>query len=74
MTDTSWTQSSQDELLTELDGLERAIARSRTLDLYVDATGRSTTWLRPEVLALAEQQHLIVTELRRRIHAARPAA
>ena len=66
--DTPWAALSQHELSLELDGIERAIARSRTRTFHrsTDASGRTRIQLSPELLALTEDEHRIVTELRRR--------
>ena len=56
----------QHELLAELDIVERAIARTYTLDRRTDAVGRARVRVSRELLALAEREQLIVAELRRR--------
>jgi hypothetical protein len=53
-------------LMTELDRVEEAIARSSTFTRWVDAAGRSHVKISQDLLALAEQEHAIVQELRRR--------
>jgi hypothetical protein len=63
---TSWIALSQRELLTELASVERAIARSRTFRLCTDEAGESHLEVSPELVALAQREHQIVTELRRR--------
>ena len=68
--DTVWTPLSHDELIAELDSTEQAIARSRTFHHYTDAAGRHRARVSPELLELAEREHEIVTELRRRHRAA----
>ncbi|HSU34322.1 MAG TPA: hypothetical protein VLJ88_01555 [Propionibacteriaceae bacterium] len=64
--DTSWASLSQRALVSELDNIERAIARTRAFHTYTDGTGRTRARVSPELLALAEQEHLIISELRRR--------
>ena len=55
-----------DDLLAELDEVERAIARSRAFCRRTDAGGATQFRISPELLALAEREHSIVGELRRR--------
>lgn len=62
----SWAALSQHELLTELDGVERAIARSRTFRPCTSEAGQTSVQVSPELLVLAEREHRIVAELRRR--------
>ncbi|HEX6759753.1 MAG TPA: hypothetical protein VF086_15300 [Propionibacteriaceae bacterium] len=57
---------SQHELLAELDTVERAIGRTSTFDRRIDEVGRTRVRVSRELLALAEREHLIVAELRRR--------
>jgi hypothetical protein len=52
--------------VSELDNIERAIARSRAFHTYTDGDGRTRARVSPELLALAEQEQLIISELRRR--------
>jgi hypothetical protein len=66
--DNAWASMSQQELLAELDIVERAIARTPTFDRRTDELGRTRVRVSPELLALAEREHLIVVELRRRHH------
>ena len=72
--DSSWTSLDQHELLAELDRIERDIARTRTFEHYVDVTGETRVQVSPELLVLAEREHLIVAELRRRHRVSLPAA
>jgi len=55
-----------DELLTELDDLERQLARATAASRRPDASGRARVQVDAELLALAERQHLVVQDLRRR--------
>ena len=64
--DNAWASMSQHELLAELDTVERAIGRTSTFDRRIDEVGRTRVRVSRELLALAEREHLIVTELRRR--------
>jgi hypothetical protein len=57
---------SQHELLAELDIVERAIGRTSTFDHRTDEVGRTRVRVSRELLVLAEREHLIVAELRRR--------
>jgi hypothetical protein len=52
-------------LLLELERVEQAIARS-TFTRRLDADGRSRVKVGDDLLALAEREHAIVQELRRR--------
>ena len=70
----SWASLSQHELATELDQIERAIARSRTFHTWTDSTGETRVRVSPELLALVEREHQIVTELRTRCRTAPLAA
>ena len=72
--DTPWAALSQHELSTELDSIERAIARSQACNLGTDETGGTRVHVSPELLALAEHQYQVATELRRRRRTATPAA
>jgi thiamine biosynthesis lipoprotein ApbE len=54
------------DLLAELDAVERAIARSSTFHRWIDATGRSQIRVSPDLLILAEREQHITTELKRR--------
>jgi len=62
----AWASMSRHELLAELDIVERAIARTSTFDRHTDEVGRTRVRVSRELLALAEREHLIVAELRRR--------
>ena len=64
--DNAWDSMSQDELLAELDIVERAIGRTSTFDHRTDEVGRTRVRVSRELLALAERGYLIVAELRRR--------
>ena len=70
----TWTSLSDDELLTELNSTEQAIARSRTFSMRTDTAGQTRALVSPELLALAEREHQIVGELRRRHRATGLAA
>jgi len=69
--DNAWASMSQHELLAELD---IAIARTSIFDCRTDRLGRTRVGVSPELLALAEREHLIVAELRRRRREMRLAA
>lgn len=64
--DNAWDSMSQDELLAELDIVERAIGRTSTFDRRTDEVGRTRVRVSRELLALAEREYLIVAELHRR--------
>ena len=64
--DNAWDSMSLDELLAELDIVERAIGRTSTFDRRTDETGRTRVCVSRELLALAEREYLIVAELGRR--------
>jgi hypothetical protein len=64
--DNAWASMNQDELLAELDIVERAIGRTSTFDRRTDEVGRTRVRVSPELLALAEREYLIIAELRRR--------
>jgi hypothetical protein len=64
--DNAWDSMSQDELLAELDIVERAIGRTSTFDRRIDELGLTRVCVTRELLALAEREYLIVAELRRR--------
>jgi hypothetical protein len=72
--DNAWASMSRHELLAELDIVERAIARSSLFDRHTDEGGRTRVRVSAELLALAEREHLIVAELRRRGSQVRLAA
>lgn len=57
---------SQHELLAELDSVERAIGRTAAFARRTDEVGQTRVRISQELLALAEREYLIVTELRRR--------
>ena len=57
---------SDQDLAQELEGVEEAIARSSSFTRWRDADGRSHIKVGDELLALAEREHDIVWELRRR--------
>jgi hypothetical protein len=60
-------------LLLELERVEEAIARSTTFTRWVDAAGRTQLRIGEDLLALAEREHAIVQELRRRRRSASTA-
>jgi hypothetical protein len=64
--DSTWASFDRHELLRELDTIERAIARGSALNRYLDEAGQTHLRISPELLALAEREHLVITELRRR--------
>jgi hypothetical protein len=66
--DNAWDSMSHDELLAELDIVERAIGRTSTFNRRIDEVGRIRVRVSRELLALAERECLIVAELRRRRH------
>ena len=66
MTDERLSAASRPELLAELDSVETAITRSRTFHRRIDEAGRTHLQVSPELLALAEREEQIVSELRRR--------
>jgi hypothetical protein len=72
--DNAWASMSRHELLAELDNVERAIARTSAFDRRTDEVGRTRVRVSRELLALAEREHLIVAELRRRRRQVRLAA
>jgi hypothetical protein len=63
----------EQSLLLELERVEEAIARSSTFTRWVDAAGRSHLKIGADLLALAEHEHAIVQELRRRRRSASTA-
>ena len=65
-TNDCWTELSRPELLSELDSVERAIARSRAFRLRTDEAGLTHVQVSAELMALAAREYEIVTELRRR--------
>lgn len=64
--DPSLVSLSQSELLIALDSVERSIARGSTFVRYTDEAGLPRVRVCRELLELAEREHLIVSELRRR--------
>jgi hypothetical protein len=64
--DSAWTIRTEPELLRELEDVERAIARSTTFYRWTDPRGGTRVQVSPALLELAEREHLIVAELRRR--------
>jgi hypothetical protein len=54
----------EQDLLLELERVERSIARSSTFTRWLDADGRCHVRVGDELLALAEREHAIVQELR----------
>lgn len=55
-----------DELLIELDHLERQLARATAASCRPDPSGRTRVHVGADLLALAERQHTVVQHLRRR--------
>ena len=64
---TGW---AEDELLAELDHLERAMARGIAASRRDEPSGRSRVRVGEDLLALAGREHAVVEELRRRHQAA----
>jgi hypothetical protein len=64
--DSTWASLNQNELLRELDTIERAIARSSAFNRYLDEAGHTQLRISAELLRLAEREHSLVTELRQR--------
>ena len=64
--DNVWESMSQDELLAELDIVERAIGRTAAFDRRTDDVGRTRVRVSRELLAWAAREYMIVAELRRR--------
>ena len=60
------TALTEQDLLLELERVEHAIARSSTFTRRFDAEGRSHIKVADALLALVEQEHAIVQELRSR--------
>ena len=60
------TEATERSLLQELERVERAIARCSTFTRSVDAEGRRHVRIGKDLMALAEREHAIVQELRRR--------
>ena len=60
------TQLTEQHLLLELEQVHGAIARSIPFTRSADAAGRSQLRIGENLLALAEIEHAIVQELRRR--------
>ena len=56
----------EQDLWQEIERVELAIARSSTFTLRLDAEGRSQIRVADDLLALAEREHAIIQELRRR--------
>lgn len=63
--DTTWAARTEQDLLAELDEVERAIARSTAFDRHAGAGGLRGR-VSQELLDLAEREHRIVAELSRR--------
>lgn len=59
-------QLAEQDLMTELDQVERAIARTDAFSRRVDDTGRIEIRVSRQLLALAEREHAVVDALRRR--------
>jgi len=55
-----------DELVAELDHLERAVARGLVASRRAEPSGRSRVRVGENLLALAAREHAVVEELRRR--------
>jgi len=64
-TDTLAALTDQD-LLAELDEVERTIARSSTFERRTDPLGRGLVVVSTGLLALAEREHVITEEFKRR--------
>ena len=64
----------EQDLLAELERVERAIARSTTFSRWVDASGHSQIRICQDLLALAEREHAVLQELRTRRRTPSPAA
>ena len=60
------TRLTEQSLLLELQQVQKAIARGGTVTYRVDAAGRTQVRIGEDLLALAELEHAIVQELRRR--------
>jgi hypothetical protein len=60
---TSW---SDHDLLAEVEAVERPIAQSIAVNRRVDATGRSKVRIGAALLGLADREHDLSCELRRR--------
>jgi hypothetical protein len=71
--DSTITGMTEPHLLLELERVEEAIARSITFTRRTAADGRSPPQVDKDLLALAEREHAIVSELRQRRRAASPA-
>ena len=71
--DSTITGMTEPHLLLELERVEEAIARSITSTRRTAAGGLSHLEVDKDLLALAEREHTIVSELRRRRRAASPA-
>ena len=54
------------DLLAELDEVERTIARSCTFERRIDLSGRPLVVVSADLLALAEREHVITEEFKRR--------
>ena len=67
------TALTEQDLLLELERVEQAIARSTTFIRWVDTAGRSQVRIAEDLLTLAEREHAIVQELRRRRRSASTA-
>ena len=63
----------EQDLLAELDRVERAIARSTTFCRWVDATGRSRLRVSQDLLDLAEREQAVLQELSQRRRTLSPA-
>ena len=67
---TGW---ADEELLVELDRLERALARGIAASRRTEPSGRIRLPVDEDLLALAGREHAVVEELRRRHQAASAA-
>ena len=67
------TRLTDQHLLLELERVEDAIARSATFTRWVDGAGGTRLSIGEHLLALAEREHAIVQELRRRRRSASTA-
>jgi hypothetical protein len=67
------TRLTEQFLFLELERVEEAIAQSTTFIRWVDAGGGTHLSIGEDLLALAEREHAIVQELRRRRRSASTA-
>lgn len=69
-----WIAGTEQNLLTELDDVERAIARSTPFYRWTDSGGGTHLQVSEALLELVERERLIVAELGRRRRQVRHAA